>query len=708
MIVSEYAAAAPIIRGAAEAFRPPKNLRVSQGAEQALMLRQPGGYSGPWSPTEAPYMIEPMDMLASRRHEAVCFVGPARTGKTMGLVDGWFAHAVVNDPGDMLIVQMTQEKAREFSKVRIDRAIRHSPEIRSRMSARGHDDNTHDKLTRHGMWIKIGWPSATQLASSDYRYVVLTDYDRMPDNVDGEGSAYALAVKRTQTFLSRGMCMVESSPGREYLDPHFTPSTHHEAPPASGIIGIYNRSDRRRWYWKCPDCSLYFEAAPGLVLFATLPPEDELLDVVRGADLSQIAAEHALVCCPHCGSQIEHKWKHTLNDIRTARWVADGQEVDTDGVISGVAPQSSIAGYWLGGVAAAYQKWESILLRYLQGLREYALSGSDLTLKTTINTDQGMPYLPRHLVEEKGIALESRTEDLARYFVPEWSRMLVASVDVQGGMKARFVVQVHAIGVDLESAVVDRYDITESGRGDDVRIDPAGYPEDWDVLTDRVVQSTYRLEDGREMKVLAVGVDTGGESGTTQQAYQWYRRLKQQHLRQRVFLLKGSSNKQRFPVQKSEGRDPRGRPMRDVTIHMVDTDFFKDMVSASMRRMEAGPQYMHFPSWLKQWFFDELRAEVRNASGKWKPLRKRNEALDLWGYILAVCYILGPGNPLKSFLWEAPPPWAAHIDSNSHVMTSDERRAAMASRGTPQPAPRPRRAASRKDSHGFGSDDWNL
>ena len=38
------------------------------------------------------------------------FVGPARTGKTIGLIDGWVVYNVVCDPSDMLIIQMTEEK----------------------------------------------------------------------------------------------------------------------------------------------------------------------------------------------------------------------------------------------------------------------------------------------------------------------------------------------------------------------------------------------------------------------------------------------------------------------------------------------------------------------------------------------------------------------------------------------------------------------
>ena len=64
-------------------LRPPRRVTVAEGAAATLMINQPGGYVGPWSAAETPYMVEPMNMLASRSHEAVCFVGPARTGKCL-------------------------------------------------------------------------------------------------------------------------------------------------------------------------------------------------------------------------------------------------------------------------------------------------------------------------------------------------------------------------------------------------------------------------------------------------------------------------------------------------------------------------------------------------------------------------------------------------------------------------------------------------
>lgn len=674
--MSMFATATPIVRNAAHAFRPPRRVSVADGAAEALEIRQPGGYSGKWSAAETPYMVAPMNALASRTRESVCFIGPARTGKTLGLLDGWMSYCVTCDPGDMLIVQMSQDKARDFSKTRVDRAIRNSEMLSALMSKRGHDDNTHDKLFLHGMWLKIGWPSATQLSSSDYRYVALTDYDRMPDNIDGEGSAYALGLKRTQTFLSRGMCMVESSPGRDWTDPYWKPGTPHEAPPATGIVGIYNRSDRHRWYWKCPDCSEYFEAKPGLELFASLPPESELMEEVRAANLVSMAEHHAKVVCPCCGSVLPPKLKPLLNDIKTARWVADGQVVDSSGEVHGEVPRSSIAGYWLGGVAAAYQKWDSLVLRYLQGLREYVMSGSDLTLKATINTDQGMPYIPRHLLADKEAGIGDRLEDLERYHVPSWARFIIATADVQGGQNGRFVCEVRAFGEGLETALVDRFQITTTERnGETSQVDPAGYAEDWDLLTTKLVQATYRTEDGRELRVLRTAVDTGGEDGVTHNAYAWFRRLRKLGLSARVMLVKGGSAAQKDPVVKGTARTQDGRAMHDMPLWIIKTDYFKDIVAANLRRKVPGPGYFHAAKWLPASYFEELRAEVRDAKGKWQQIRKRNEALDLWVYSLAVCDSLGFGAQGR-MSWDRPPPWALALDNgNSELISSEERRA---------------------------------
>ncbi|MCM4841582.1 phage terminase large subunit family protein, partial [Escherichia coli] len=71
--------------------------------------------------------------------------------------------------------------------------------------------------------------------------------------------------KRTTTFMSSGMTLVESSPGRDVKDVKWRRTSPHEAPPTTGILSLYNRGDRRRWYWPCPHCGEYFQPCGDVV-----------------------------------------------------------------------------------------------------------------------------------------------------------------------------------------------------------------------------------------------------------------------------------------------------------------------------------------------------------------------------------------------------------------------------------------------------------
>lgn len=675
------------------ALRPPRRMSVSQGAQVALVVKRTGESGKAYSLKGTPYMVRPMDALSDRSKEAVCFVGPAQSGKTLALGEGWLSHIVTNDPGDMLIVQMTEGKAREYSKQRVSPAIKNSPMLQELLSANKRDDNTHDKSFKHGMWLRIAWPTTTNLSSTSYRYVFQTDYDRYDDDLDGEGDAFGLGLARIRTFLSRGKVCVESSPGRPWIDADWKPATPHQAPPVGGVLGIYNRSDRHRWYWKCPDCRDWFEAEPGVKLFG-LPPDDQLLDELRTADVGKMARHFASVICPHCGSRIEFKHRQTLLNANGI-WVPDGQHLDADDNLVGEATTSSIAGFWLGGVAAAYQTWEGLLNKHLQGLQDYAVTGNEESLKIAVNTDQGMPYMSRHLVEGKGLRrspADQSNRTLQRYVVPDWTRCVQAAVDVQGGSTARFVVQVHAVGVKGEKALVDRYEIKLSERkteeGEIAQIDPAGYAEDWDILTKRVALATYKTSDpNREIRVKHVIVDTGGEGdqnggeGVTHNAYSWYRRLRRLGISARVSLYKGASFKKAPLLKEVRVGKRNNKDVDDIPLLLCNPHLLSDIVSATLKRSTPGEGFMHFPpvkhptrnpdGWVSQAFFDELTAEQRNEDGSWSKIRKRNETFDLCRMMEAGALKLG----LDRVNWARPPDWLLPLAQNEECVTPAERRA---------------------------------
>ncbi len=378
-------------------LRAPRRMRVADAVAQYMRVPMGAGNSVPWDPLVAPYVIEPMNCLASREYDAVIFVGPARTGKTIGLIDGWVVYNVICDPADMLIIQMTEEKAREHSKKRLARTFRVSPEVVSRLSPNKNDNNVYDRTFLAGNYLKIGWPSVNIMSSSDYKCVALTDYDRFPEDIDGEGDAFSLASKRTTTFMSSGMTLVESSPGRDVKDVKWRRTSPHEAPPTTGILSLYNRGDRRRWYWPCPHCGEYFQPCG---------------DVVAGfRDIADpvLASEAAYIQCPSCSGRIMPEQKRELNGCGV--WLRDGESISADGSRHGDPRRSRIASFWMEGPAAAYQTLSQLVYKLLTAEQEYETTGSEETLKTVINTDWGLPYLPRASMEQrKSELLEQRAE----------------------------------------------------------------------------------------------------------------------------------------------------------------------------------------------------------------------------------------------------------------------------------------------------------
>lgn len=676
-------------------LRAPRRMQVADAVAQYMRVPMGAGNSVPWDPLVAPYVIEPMNCLASREYDAVIFVGPARTGKTIGLIDGWVIYNVICDPADMLIIQMTEEKAREHSKKRLARTFRVSPEVVSRLSPNKNDNNVYDRTFLAGNYLKIGWPSVNIMSSSDYKCVALTDYDRFPEDIDGEGDAFSLASKRTTTFMSSGMTLVESSPGRDVKDVKWRRTSPHEAPPTTGILSLYNRGDRRRWYWPCPHCGEYFQPCG---------------DVVAGfRDIADpvLASEAAYIQCPSCSGRIMPEQKRELNGRGV--WLRDGESINADGSRYGDPRRSRIASFWMEGPAAAYQTLSQLVYKLLTAEQEYETTGSEETLRAVINTDWGLPYLPRASMEQrKSELLEQRAEPVPSRSVPDGVNFLVATVDVQAGRHRRFVVQVTGYGSRGERWIIDRYNITQSLRGDSdgesQRIDPASYPEDWDVLLTDVFHKSWPLASNpsQQMRLMAMAVDSGGEDGVTDNAYKFWRRCRRDGLGKRIYLFKGDSIRRAKLISRTfpdnTGRTGRrAQAAGDVPLWLLQTDALKDRVNNALWRDSPGPGYVHFPDWLGSWFYDELTYEERSSDGKWsKPGRGANEAFDLMVYAEALVILHG----YEKIRWPDAPEWASRETWLECVPDSTE------PSPTPEPVSTPVKKQKRKKTVTDDVNPW--
>jgi phage terminase large subunit GpA-like protein len=667
-----------MIAAAAAGVRPPERLTVAEAAEKYRWLNNPGSYVGWWDNEFAPYLVEPMEVLTGPEHTGMIFGGPARTGKS-DMFFNWLLHTAKFDPSDMMMVLMTMNVARDWSQKDLRRVFRHSKEVGALLAPGRSNQSTHDIRFMSGMHLLVKWPTITELSGKTVRYNWLADYDRMPESVDGEGNAFDLTAKRAETYRRNGMTVAESSPGFEITDPKWQARTPHEAPPTRGVLSLYNRGDRRRWYWPCPHCKTAFE------------PHFKLLQIPDSRDHVE-SAEATVMACPHCGGIITHDsdpatglpGKHELNVA--GKWVKDGQIwIPSENRIEGSPYRSDIASFWMMGPAASFTNWRGIVLKYLKAEEEFERTGSEEALKSTVNTDQGLPYLPRALDTGRlPEDLKAMSREWAEKTVPEGVRFLTATVDVQA---TRFEVQVHGQRADGGKAVIDRFALRKSRRrdeeGDPLPLRPASYLEDWDLMIDEVLLKTYPLGDGsgRHMAIKIVGCDSGGaadkknDSTTTMNAYDFWRKLKAcdgtefpSGLHMRFQLLKGGSTKTapriRLSYPDSERKDRHAGARGEIPVLMLNTTALKDQLNVMLDREHEGGARIDFPKWLPDWFYQEMTAEIRTLNG-WEKVSKRNEAWDLLVYDIALC--LNRPIRIETLDWDAPPAWAEDWDFNDMV-----------------------------------------
>lgn len=657
-----------IIRSVAEQLRPPMRMTVAESAAAYRYVNQPGAYVGPWLNVTTPYMVEPMNMLNSRTYDKMAFVGPAQSGKTDALILNGIAYSVVVDPMDLMVFCPTSTAARDFSMRRVDRLHRHSEKVGNMLMKSRDADNKFDKHYITGIILTLSYPSVTELAGRPVGRIIITDYDRIDDDIGGDGNAFDLASKRTTTFGSFAMCIAESSPSRPIIDPTWIKTSPHEAPPCDGIIGLYNRGDRRRWKWPCPHCDQYFEGMFQHLQWSTKDGE-------TGRALTNLEkSETVRMVCPSCGCEIDATDKYEMN--LWGMWVPEGCHVNDKGQLRGLPMRSSFASFWLRGTAAAFVSWQKLVLSYLDASDDYERTMSEESLKKFWNNDMGEPYVPQSLASVRvPEALKARAEPWPEQMVPAGARFLVATVDVQ---KHSFEVSVHGIGegYPFDSYLIDRFAIIKSDRldvdGDRQILHPGAYLEDWDQIEKLVMDKVYPLSDGtgRVMPIKMTGCDSGGEAGVTGNAYEFYRKLRREGKNGRFALVKGdpkvNNPRTRIALPDSNRKDKKAIARGDVPVLMINSNLMKDSLNGRLDVVVPGKGMYHLPTWASDQVFSELCAEHRTEKGWECPSHARNETWDLAYYMLGLC-VSGQVLNMESVEWDRPPAWAADWDENCLV-----------------------------------------
>lgn len=356
----------------------------------------------------------------------------------------------------------------------------------------------------------------------------------------------------------------------------------------SRIEAGFNSSDQRYYYVPCPHCDEFQRLVWAQVKWTDDP-------------------KTAAYACQHCGSLITDADKGDM--LAKGEWRA-------------TKPTNGIAGFHISELYSPWVTWVEMVEAFLEA------KALPETLQTWINTSLGETWEEAGTTIEAGSLLERRGS-YGEDPLPAGVLMLTAGCDTQDD---RVEVQLNGWGVDEENWIVAQ----KVFRGDP---DSAALWQDVDAYLLQIFQT----EDGRQLRIEAVAIDSGGHY--TQSVYKFVVSRK----RRRVWAIKGVGGPGRLAWPKQASRTPKSR----ASVFILGVDAIKSVLYGRLQKVnEPGPGYIHLFAEANEEFCKQLTSEkaiTRYQKGRpilvWEPRSKsiQQEAQDCWNYAYAA--FLGRSGP---------------------------------------------------------------
>lgn len=324
----------------ADGLRPPPRMTVSEWAADFRKFPEDAPIPGDWDHHTAPELVEIMDALSPHDPcEEVILPKCAQSGGSAS-AENWLGFISDLAPGPVLFVQATFQAALDWAAEKfwpmVEASPRLNPERRGTIRAQGlanGDGSTSKKVLfsrSSGYILLAGANSAAGLRQRTVRYAVEDDLDQFPADLDGQGSPEGMVDERLKVWRSRGL-----SKRLKISTPTIKGS--------SKIDAAYQKADRRRYYFRCPECS------------------DRFLPDWSDIQWDDDRHEEAYLVAPCCGAQIEH-WRKPSMKLPDG-WLSDridGQPVsrvlteDAFQALRARMPASRKRGFHLAGEISTF------------------------------------------------------------------------------------------------------------------------------------------------------------------------------------------------------------------------------------------------------------------------------------------------------------------------------------------------------------------
>ncbi|MEV9527811.1 terminase gpA endonuclease subunit [Aliarcobacter butzleri] len=566
-----------LLRYFKKGFEPDPLMTVSEWADNFRVLpsessSQPGQYRTETMPylEEIAYELSPQSPT-----DEVSVIKGTQLGFTELGNNMLFCYADLY-PCPMLQILPTETAVKTHALSKLWPSIEASPRLKNTFKKRKTQDGSSIySLMFKGGNIALGWSnSPATFASSSRRIVINDDVDKWPDEIEG-GNPLDLSKNRAETYSNKKIYN-NASPAKKHN---------------SKILPKYETSSQGLYTMKCPHCG-----------------EDVVFEkdgFKFNYDENYQLIDDVVFVCSNNGCIIEEHQKYEMMKKENgARYVHK-------------FPERKHKGYRVPSYYSPFAKWNEIFQSFLDARKEQKEKKISIKMASWTNTKDANVW------EEKIEKLDvneylNRHEEYAAE-VPNGVFILTAGVDTQDD---RLEVEVVGWGKYGESWSIAKL-ILEG--------DPK-FPRVWQKL-DNVLENSYKHESGIDMKILGMGIDSGGHR--TDYVYNYCKT----RVEQNVFCMKGD-NSVETPILKSGISKNKDGSLR---LYMIGVNSAKDVVYGQLTTKEVGPGYMHYPKKpeYNEEHFKQLTGEAKDkTTGRWKKFRTRNEALDLRVYAMATLRIL--------------------------------------------------------------------
>lgn len=574
-----------IIKGFLDGLRPDRLITVSEWADTYRYLSATASSEpGQYRCDRTPFLREIMDKLSSHDPtQEVVFMKAAQVGATES-GNNWIGYVMDVSPGPTLMVMPTDDTVKRNSKIRIAPMIEATPRLRDKVATAKSRDGDNTTYSK-------SFPGGVLVMTGANSAVGLRS---MPvrylflDEVDAypddlDGEGSPIELAYARTrTFSKRKVFKVSTPTID---------------GASAIQREFLTTDQRYFFVPCPHCGAYQNLKWEQMRWEEGKPET------------------ATYQCEHCEEHIVERYKGVM--LQNGEWRATKPE-NADGRRVGYHINSlySPLGWYSWGDAA----------------REFDTAKGDANkIKAFVNTVLGECYV------EKGDSppwenLYNRREQYPTNTPSKDVVFLTAGVDVQ---RDRIEVEVVGWCAGRRSYSIDYRVLL--GQTNETAV--------WDELA-KVVNETWIREDGAEMPLRLMAVDTGYN---TSEVYKFCRRFDVT----KVIPVKGSdslglivSQPRAIDISRS-GKKVGKVKVWTVGVSMIKTELYGFLRLEKAEDGTAPAGYCHFPQYDQNYFrgLTAEQLEYRLVRGfrkyQWVKKYERNEPLDLRVYARAAASVIG-------------------------------------------------------------------